>query len=37
LHAIQPAAVNRDDGALNINQIVLAQMVGPSSIHQSIK
>jgi hypothetical protein len=29
LHAIQAAAVHGDDGALNINQVVLAQICCP--------
>jgi hypothetical protein len=28
LHAIQPAAVHRGDGALDVNQIVFTQSVG---------
>jgi hypothetical protein len=29
LHAVQAAAVHGDDGSLDINQIVLAQMARP--------
>ena len=34
LHPIQTAAVNGDHGALDINQVVLAQMRSPFTVHQ---
>jgi flavin-dependent dehydrogenase len=36
LHAVQPATVNGHDGALHVNQIILAQLLAVLSIKQTL-
>jgi hypothetical protein len=36
LHAVQPATVHRDHGALHINEIILAQLLARPSFKQTL-
>jgi hypothetical protein len=36
LHAVQPATVDRDHGALHINEIILAQLLARPSFKQTL-